>query len=204
MYTAHIDVDADADAAAVAGTAWISARQHVSPRWLVEPGPSPAQLECLFAAAAAAPDHGQLLPWRFVVVPAERRHLLAEVFALALLDRDAESTPTQIELARAKAHRAPWLALAVTREASAHEPEIPNAERLVSLGAALQNLLLAAQSMRLGSGLTSGQAIRSERMRQLFKLEAAEQAVCFVNVGTVGKVKPKRTRPSAAQFVSSL
>src|SRR5512141_2370193 len=90
-----------------AARALIETRRNISPRRLFEPGPSPKQLEALLSLAAAAPDHGLLTPWRFIVIPTEQRHRLAEVFALALLDRDPGATQEQIEMAREKAHRAP-------------------------------------------------------------------------------------------------
>lgn len=114
---------------AEAACALIASRQNVSPRRLVGPAPSKAHLERLFAAAAAAPDHGQLLPWRLVIVPPDKRGMLAEAFALALIDRDPEATAVQIEAAREKAHRSPLLMLAVARLVSEQEPEIPNVER---------------------------------------------------------------------------
>ena len=189
---------------AEAACALISSRQNVSPKRLVEPGPSRTQLDRMFVAAAAAPDHGQLLPWRFVIVPQDKRGLLAEVFALALIDRDPGATWVQIEAAREKAHRSPLLMLAVARLVSEEEPEIPNVERMVSLGCAVQNMLLASHAMGFGSGLTSSQAMASARMRELFTLGVDETAVCFVNIGTVSKRKPARVRPVAADFVSGL
>lgn len=42
--------------------ALISSRQNVSPKRLVEPGPSAEQLNALLSLAAAAPDHGLLMP----------------------------------------------------------------------------------------------------------------------------------------------
>jgi nitroreductase len=91
----------------------IETRRNVSPKRLVEPGPSPEQFEALMSLAAAAPDHGLLMPWRFIVVPASQRPALAEVFALALIDRDPGATLEQIESAREKAYRAPLLMVAV-------------------------------------------------------------------------------------------
>lgn len=187
-----------------AACALIASRQNVSPKRLVEPGPSSAELDQLLLAAAAAPDHGQLLPWRFVVVPQAKRDSLAEVFALALVDRDPGATLLQIETAREKAQRAPLLMLAAVRLVSEHEPEIPNVERIVSLGCAIQNVLLAATALGFGSGLTSGQAMNSDRMRALFRLSADEQAVCFVNVGTTAQHKPGRIRPTPGQVASFL
>jgi nitroreductase len=183
--------------------ALICGRQNVSPKRLVEPGPSAQQRDDMLSMAAAAPDHGQLVPWRFVIVPTEKRGLLAEVFALALVDRDPGATLEQIEAAREKAHRAPLLMLAIARLGPA-EPDIPSAERLVSLGAAVQNMLLAAHAMGFGSGLTSGQAMGSPRMRSLFALAQGEQPVCFVNIGMVVRHKPPRVRPASNVFCSTL
>jgi nitroreductase len=175
----------------------------VSPKRLVEPGPDEAQLARIFTAAAAAPDHGEITPWRFVIVPTEQRARLAEAFALALTDRDAQATPVQVQSAREKAYRAPLLVLAVARLGAA-DPDIAPFERLVSLGCAVQNMLLSAHSMGLGCGLTSGQAMTSPRLRTLFALADGEDAVCCINIGTVAKHKPGRTRPAVQRFVSSL
>ncbi len=184
--------------------ALIETRRNISPRRLFDPGPSQQQLEALLSLAAAAPDHGLLTPWRFIVVPAGYRHLLAEVFALALVDRDPGATQEQIEMAREKAHRAPLLMVAVARLGPC-EPDTPALERMVSMGAAVQNILLGAHAMGFGAGLTSGQAMSSPRLRQLCRLGAGEVPVCCVNMGTVGKNKTsKRVRPAAADLVSVL
>jgi nitroreductase len=181
----------------------ICTRQNISPRRLVEPAPSGHQLEQLFRAAAAAPDHGLLRPWRFVIVPAQRRADLAEVFALALIDRDPGATLEQIEAARDKAHRAPLLMLVVA-QLGAVDAHVSVLERMVSVGCAVQNMLLMAHSQSLGSSLTSGQAMQSPRMRRLFDLREGEQPVCFVNVGTVARRKTPRCHPEPQDFVTEL
>jgi nitroreductase len=182
----------------------ISTRQNVSPRRLVEPGPSAHELDALLRLAAAAPDHGLLTPWRFIHVPTEQRHQLAEVFALALLDRDPGATQEQIGAAREKAHRAPLLLIAVAR-LGPREPNTPVLERMVSMGAAVQNLLLGAHAMGYGSGLTSGQAMASPRLAELCGLNAGEVPVCCVNIGSVSKRKPtSRLRPVPADILSKL
>ena len=181
----------------------ITTRQNISPRRLVAPGPDEAQVDTMFRAAAAAPDHAEIRPWRFVLVPSDKRLLLADVFAQALIERDAEATAEQIENAREKAFRAPFLALAIARLGPC-EPDIEPLERMVSMGAAIQNFLLCAHSLGFGSSLTSGQAMRSLPLRQLFQISEGEQAVCCINVGTVVKHKTMRLRPEPASFVSSL
>lgn len=181
----------------------ITSRQNILPKRLAEPGPSAAQVNDMFCAAASAPDHGEVMPWRFVLVPASKRAVLADVFGHALTERDPSATQEQVDQAREKAFRAPFLALAIAR-LGACEPDIDPLERMVSVGAAIQNFLLCAHSMGFGSSLTSGQAMRSNALRQLFQLTEGEQAVCCINVGTVIKRKPPRLRPDVAAFVSSL
>jgi nitroreductase len=184
--------------------ALIGSRQNVSPKRLIEPGPTAEQLHALLSLAAAAPDHGLLTPWRFIIVPADQRHRLAEVFALALIDRDPGATLEQIESAREKAHRAPLLMVAIAC-LGPREPDTPPLERMVSMGAAIQNLLLGAHAMGFGAGLTSGQAMASKRLRELCGLAVDETPVCCVNIGTVSKRKPgMRVRPLPSAFVTEL
>ena len=184
--------------------ALIESRQNISPKHLVEPGPSREQLDAMLSLAAAAPDHGQLTPWRFVLVPTEQRHRLAEVFAMSLVDRDPGATEAQVADAREKAYRAPLLLVAIASLGS-REPDTPALERMVSMGAAIQNLLLGAHAMGFGTGLTSGRAMTSPHLRRLCGLNDGEVAVCCVNVGTVAKRKvASRVRPAATEILSVL
>lgn len=179
----------------------ICTRQNVSPKRLTTPAPAPEQWRAMLECAAAAPDHGLLQPWRLVVVPAEKRAALAEVFALCLIDRDPGATLEQIEAAREKAFRAPLLFLVIAK-LGAVDADIPAIERMVSVGAATQNLLLCAHGMGFGSSLTSGQALHTQRMAQFFSLQDGEKAVCFVNMGTVTQKRKLRNRPVPEFFVS--
>ncbi|NZA01311.1 nitroreductase [Ottowia beijingensis] len=183
--------------------ALIHTRQTILPKRLAEPGPDAAQLQAILGAAASAPDHHELLPWRFVLVPAGARDRLAEVFATALLERDASATPQQVAQAREKAYRSPLLLLAVVRLRD-DDAEIEPHERIVSAGCAVQNMLLMAHAQGFGGALTSGKALQSAPLRTLFGLQPDEQALCFVNIGTVVKARPVRLRPQAAQYVSTL
>ena len=187
-----------------AATALISSRQNASPKRLIGPGPDAEQVHRMLSAAAAAPDHGRLSPWRFVHISASKRHRLGDAFASALVERDPSATPAQITAAYEKAHRAPFLMLAVVRLATDRDCAIPDEERLVSLGCAIQNILLTAKALGFGSGLTSGRGIESAPLRELFGLSAAERAICFVNVGTVSSQQPPRMRPTPGQLLSSL
>jgi nitroreductase len=183
--------------------ALIHHRQTILPKRLFEPGPDVSQLEQIFGAAAAAPDHGELLPWRFVMIPAGTRGRLADVFAASLLERDPCATAEQVEKAREKAFRGPVLMLAVV-DAGAPDAEVPAIERIVSAGCAIQNMLLMAASLGFASALTSGKAMQSRGLRELFSLRPHEQAACFVSIGTADRSKSRRLRPEPSRFISFL
>ena len=182
--------------------ALITGRQNFTPRRLVEPGPTEQHIVELLSAAAAAPDHGELSPWRFVLIPATARARLGRVFRDALLERDAQATEQQQADAREKAVRAPCLMLAVV-DVGPRDPPIPSFERVVSLGCAIQNMLLLARAMGFGSGLSSGQALRSTVLREAFGLAPDEHGVCFVSFGTVAKARSMRARPSSGDICST-
>ncbi|MFC5497043.1 nitroreductase family protein [Caenimonas terrae] len=192
----------DAASAGEWAAALIQSRCTVLPKRLAAPGPDRAQLAAILGAAAAAPDHGELLPWRFVLVPERARPALADVFEQSLLERDPAASPAQCAQAREKAFRAPVLLLAIAALGGA--PEIPAAERLVSAGCALQNMLLMATALGFGSALTSGKALQSDGLRRLFALRRDEQALCFLSLGTVASSRPRRARPGMEQYVSEL
>ena len=181
----------------------IHSRQHTSPKRLGGPGPDREQIEKILSAAGAAPDHGLLTPWRLIIIPPERRHLLAEAFAEALVERDFEATAVQKQEARAKAYRGPFLVMVIARLDPALGPAHPQ-ERLISAGCAVQNMLLAAHAMGFGAGLSSGRALYSQRMRRLFELAEDEQPLCFMTVGTVTRGKSARARPAMGDYTSTL
>jgi nitroreductase len=183
--------------------ALMQTRQTILPKRLAAPGPDAAQLDQILQAAATAPDHGQLLPWRFVNVPQAARARLAEVFGAALIARDADATAEQVAQACEKAHRSPLLLLVIV-DGQRGDADIDLAERIVSAGCAVQNMLLMATALGYGSALTSGKALKSDGLRRLFGLAPGEQALCFVSIGTVQSRKSARLRPAPGDFVSTL
>lgn len=181
----------------------IGSRHSVAPKRLLAPGPDTAQLLQMVDAAACAPDHRALRPWRLIRIADHQRDALADLFEACLRDRfgEHEAPPTADDLARSreKAYRAPTLLLAVLKSTPA-DPEVPLVERAVTLGAALMNLLLAAHGLGFAAMLTSGRAVRAARFAQAMGLADGEQAVCFVSIGTA-HVAQRRGRGTAADYL---
>lgn len=190
------------DSLGVFANALIHSRQHVSPKRLVAPGPNPAQKLEILSAAGAAPDHGKITPWHFYEVSPEYRGLLGQLFADALTERDPTASPIQIDEAKQKAFRGPLLLLA-TAKLNNLVDNIPKQEKLISAGCAIQNVLLMANALGFGSGLSSGKALYSPKMRELFLLKDKEDPLCFITIGTISVHKPNKQRPDVSTYTST-
>ena len=177
--------------------ALIGSRFSVAPKRLRAPGPSAEQLRAIVEAGATAPDHRELRPWRLLRIAPAQRGALADLFEAALLERDPTAGAAERAGARAKAHRAPELLLAVARLAPPHDDVVEH-ERYVTLGAALMAMLLAAHAMGFAGMLTSGRALRSARFARGLGLGDDERPVCFVSFGTPGEVRRHARAPADA------
>jgi nitroreductase len=142
-----------------------------------------------------------MVPWRFIEISETSRKSLGEVFAQCLLERDQSASPIQLQEAREKALRGPLLLLAIANYID-ETNEISKEEKLVSLGCAIQNILLSAYALGFGSGLSSGKALQSLRFRSHFHLTDHEDPICFITIGTVTKNKAGRIRPSLSDYHS--
>ena len=178
-------------------------RQTILPKRLMAPGPDAEQLARILDAAAHAPDHGQLLPWRFVLIADAERAALGRTFSDALQERDPTALPEQLQQAHEKALRAPLLMMLVV-EGVRGDARIGLLERVMSAGCAVQNMLLMATAQGFGSALSSGKALTSSSLRALLGLSRHEHAICFVSVGTTQRGKPARERPQIHQYVTYL
>jgi nitroreductase len=108
-----------------------------------------------------------------------------------------------VEQAREKAFRSPCLLLLVV-DGARGDPEVDLAERLLSAGCAVQNILLMATALGFASALTSGKALKADGLRALFALSASDHALCFVSLGTALGSKAGKPRPRTSDFVSHL
>ncbi|NPC59114.1 nitroreductase family protein [Caenimonas soli] len=179
-------------------------RRTIRPKRLAQPGPNEEQVSVIVEAASWAPDHGELTPWRFVLIPHSARHGLGLAFAQALLERDPLASEEQLANARQKATRSPVLMVAICRCNSEDEAQIPAEERLISLGCGIQNMLLMATAMGFGSALTSGKAMRAKALREFLQISPEEEALCFLNFGSVVYRPPERRVPHPSRYFSTL
>lgn len=168
-------------------------RHSIGPRWMIAPGPTPAQLRLAVRAALRAPDHGRLVPWRAVVVPDSGREALAALFAC--FARDSGKTDEDVAIERERAFNGPVLVAWVARVDDGIA-EVPAQEQWMCAGGALTNFLNALHLMGFGAKTLSGRKCRHPALAQAFCGEG-EQLVAFVCVGTP-------TRKPAARVVDDV
>lgn len=168
---------------------------------LVDPGPDDVEMNLLLSAAAAAPDHGEARPWRFVIFRGEERERFGRILEEAARQRagstgTGEPTPELSEERAAKERarflRAPIVVAVVCRMQARR---VVQAEQRDAVAAATQNLLLAATARGWGSIWRTGDAATSPVVRDALGLGDDDVIVAFVYLGTIPPASDKPPRP---------
>jgi nitroreductase len=158
-------------------------QQRVSVPRLGGDVPSKDVLQNIFKAALRVPDHAQLRPWRFLLISGDSREKLGDLFVRAQLEDAPELSSTAIEKARSKTLRAP-LIIAIVAKTQTH-PKVPEIEQLLSAGASVQNMLLAAHAQGIGAmWRTGGMAYHSTVLAGL-GLISREKLIGFLYIGEI-------------------
>jgi nitroreductase len=177
----------------------IATRRSGKPRDMAEPGPTPQQLERILTGATRVPDHGKLAPWRFVIVPTDRRDALAALLERAYRAERPNPGKVELEAVRQFAMQAP--ALVVALSAPAHASHIAIWEQELSAGAACMNLLMATHAEGLVGGWLTGWAAYSDMVRDAFG-QPGERIAGFIFIGSPTRELEERPRPDYASVIS--
>ncbi|MFC3226270.1 nitroreductase family protein [Marinibaculum pumilum] len=165
-------------------------RRSVSPRRLLPPGPGPDELRLMAQAAARAPDHGGLRPWRFRLVEGAARAALGAACADALAADDPAAGPERLQREREKIAAGPCL-VAVLVPLDPRRPDVPLPEQHASTGAAILGFLLAAEAMGYAGIMLSGERVRRPGLRAALGLPDHVQLAGFLTIGRPGRVAAK-------------
>lgn len=177
----------------------LSTRRSGKPRDLVAPGPDAGQLHQIFEIAMRTPDHGKIAPWRFVIVPDDKRAALAERITTAYRAERPQASRMEIESLEQFATQAPTLVVALSSPRT--ESHIPLWEQELSAGAACMNLLHAAHAMGFAGGWLTGWPAFSDAVRDAFGAPP-ERIAGFIFLGTPAKQLEERPRPDFDKIVS--
>ena len=147
------------------------------------PGPTPEHLARMLDAAAHAPDHGRLRPWRFIVIDAGLRERFAVAAATAKQARLPSMSEEQFAAECEKMRNSPTIVVVgctVRRE----QTKIPEIEQVISAAAAAENLFLAAHDLGYGVMWKTGAAAYDPRVKAVLGLRPDDHIVAILHLGT--------------------
>ncbi len=155
-------------------------RYSVGPKHLMEPGPDDEHLALMVQAALRAPDHGELLPYRFKAVRGAARQQMAELFAAAARAAGKDEAGAALDAERALR---PPVSVAVVARLDMGHPQVPVHEQWAAIGGALANFLNAAHLLGYGGKMLSGAKVRDPGLAAAF-CEPGEILVGWIALGT--------------------
>ena len=174
-----------------------------------------AALEELLAAAAWAPSPHGRQPWRFVVLTrAEAKARLAEAMGeewratLAQDGEPAEVVARRLSASHARIREAPALVLAclyladLDRYPDADRQRAEETMAIQSLGAAIQNLLLAAYAQGLDTGWMCAPLFSPDAVRVALDLDVALIPHALIPVGYAARDPRRRPRRPLSELIA--
>ena len=178
----------------------LATRRSAPLKTITEPGPTPEQLDMLLKIAVRVPDHGKLIPWRFILFEGDGRAEFGDLLAARWKELHPDHGEAAVEQARNFFMRAPAV-LAVVSRAAPHV-KIPEWEQVLSAGAVCQNIMLAASAMGLGCQWNTDWCAYDPKALAAMGLEPHEKVAGFIYLGTPGEPMTDRPRPDPASLLS--
>lgn len=146
------------------------------------PAPTPEHLARILDAAAHAPDHGRLRPWRFIVVDAGLRDGFALAAASAKRVRLPSMSEEQFAAECEKMKNSPTIVVVGCTVRREHK--VPEIEQVIAAAAAAENLFLAAHDLGYGVMWKTGAAAYDAGVKAAIGLSAEDHIVGIMHLGT--------------------
>ncbi|MEN0020328.1 MAG: nitroreductase, partial [Planctomycetota bacterium] len=180
--------------------AYLKTRRSPQLTQLNGPAPSADDVREMLTVASRVPDHGKLVPWRFIMFRGDRRHEISRVIS----DRFAEANPdASEERCKAMEGRLALAPLVVAVVFSPREhPKIPQWEQQLTVGAVCLNLLHAARALGFGGNWLTEWYSYDEAVLRHLGLAEREQLAGFIHIGVPAEERGDRARPDLAEIVT--
>ncbi|MQY43314.1 nitroreductase [Epibacterium sp. SM1969] len=178
---------------------FLLSRRSRPAKTLQEPVPNRDELDTILTAASRTPDHGAIVPWRFVVVQKPAMVRLADLVETA--GKRLGKTDAEIEKGRSQFEMS-HLAVVVV-EVQKPSAKVPAIEQTYAAAGACLSLVNAALASGWGANWISGWASHEAQFcTEAFGTESHERVVGIVHLGTESKRPPERPRPQLDQITS--
>lgn len=180
---------------------FLATRRSHSPKVLTTPVPDAAALETLLTLAARTPDHGALVPWRFIVVEKPAMARLADLAEA----RGRAQGYDEDKIAKGRGQFDRGNLAVVVVESPIAAAKVPMIEQTYSAGAVCLSLVNAALADGWGAGWVSGWASFDRGfVEEGLGLAAHEQVAGIVHIGSFAKSPLERARPDVKEITTWL
>jgi nitroreductase len=147
--------------------------------------PPHSLIEQVIEAAGWAPNHYKTEPWRFVVITGDARQELGDVMGKSLRRRlpspDSPECRAILDKERAKPLRAPVVIVVAVEPSDL--PKAIEIEEIEAGAAGVENMLLAAHALGLGTMWRTGEAAYDPEVKRHLGLTPDARIISFVYLG---------------------
>lgn len=158
-----------------------------------------AVIEQLLECAVRAPNHKLTEPWRFAVLTGGARDRFAEIRARHRLKRFANASSHEAQAAADRVRRESRETPAYLVVMSAvHPDEITREEDYAATMMAIANLMIAAESLGLGTYLKTGGVMGDPDLLRLAEVPQKFRVVGVISLGyPADQEEPRRRKPAS-------
>jgi nitroreductase len=178
----------------------LKTRRSIKPVELAGPGLVATEIETLLTIASRVPDHGKLVPWRFIVFDGDARLAAGRAIADAFRAKHPDAIPEQIDYESKRLARAP-LVVAVVSRAAPHV-KIPEWEQVLSAGAAAMSLVFAAHALGYAANWITEWYAYDRGVLDALGLASHEKIAGFIHIGRHAAPVEDRPRPPLSEIVT--
>ncbi len=178
-------------------------KSRLSVRQFSERAITRQEIEQVLDAAIMAPNHRMTQPWRFHVMGPEARHAYGAILGSRKAKKVEDPVAAQAVIDKVAASERAVPSLIMVGMTLAENPEIREEDYAATM-MALQNLLLAARSLGLGTHVKSGAVMDDPRTRELLGIDAGERIIAMVQLGEPGGAPEAKPRRPAADLTKWL
>ena len=178
----------------------LKTRRSLKPFDMTGPGPSPAEIDTILTIGARVPDHGKIVPWRFIVFEGDGLKRAGDVIANVFHEKNPAATADQVDVERKRFLQAPLIIGVVSR--TTQHPKVPAWEQELSAGASAMNIVLAANALGYAANWLTGWMAFDRDVLDAFGLKPGEKLAGFIHIGKAGRINEDRPRPALDEIVT--
>ncbi len=176
-------------------------RRSAAPIMLSGPGPTEEERMLLLSVASRVPDHGKLVPFRFIVFEGEGRDKAGAIIAEVFASQNPGANAAQIAAERQRLAYAP-LVIAVVSRAAPHE-KIPEWEQVLASASVCMTLTIAANALGFATAWLTEWYAYDRAVLERFGLAAHEKIAGFIHIGRHAGPRDDRPRPTLSEIVTN-